>query len=343
MAQSIDKRYWGIRLGGGGGYVPWARRNGYVAIGWVELGDISWLLDSAVEDEELWKNLRRHCSDVYGYSEAQNSIACGVLWKFVKEMKQKDIILIPDIQMRSVLVSEISGDYEYKNDWKDDCRYTRRRKFTLLKEMGRDDLPQKLKSSLGCSQTVFNLDARKGEIENILGISPAKEVAIEKTGKELVGAVIDKLFDLDPRSFENFIAHVLSLVGFQAAATEYVADKGIDVIGTLNAEGLADIVLKIQVKRVKNSIGIDEVQRTRGVLGTDEHGAYITLSSFTKDATKEAQAEKKKPIALVDGKSLVDLILKHYDDLEEKYKQLLPLKKKEVPLEDHFVFTGKCV
>lgn len=336
----MDKRYWCTRLGEGGCYVPWARENRYVAIGWVELDNLLWLRNSSVSEEKLWRRLRKHCEDVYGFSEAQNSIGCGILWKFVKEMKQNDIVLVPDVQTRNVLVGEISGDYEYKNNWKDGCKHTRRRKFNLLQEVSRDDLPQKLKSSLNCSQTVFSLDSRKSEIENILGFVEEKGSS-EKTGKELINAVIDKLFDLDPREFEDFIAHVLSLIGFQAASTVYVGDKGIDVVGTLNAEGLANIVLKIQVKRVKGKIGIDEVQRTRGALSGDEHGAYVTLSSFTKEAEKEAQAENKRPIALIDGAVLVDLILKYYDDLEEKYKRLLPLKKKEVPLEDHFLFIDK--
>src|SRR3990167_5783851 len=111
MEETMGRNYWVVRLGKGGPYVPWARKNGYIAIWWPKLGDISWLLDGSSKDEELWRNLRRHCKDVYSYSEAENSIACGILWKFVKEMKPNDIVLIPDTQKRSVIVGEIIGDY----------------------------------------------------------------------------------------------------------------------------------------------------------------------------------------------------------------------------------------
>lgn len=336
MEQSANRGYWAVRLGEAGYYVPWARKSGYVAIGWIWLGDLSWLPDTSIKGEDRWKKLKNHYKDTSDSTEVSTRISCGIVWNFVIEMIPKDIVLIPDPQNRTVLIGEICGDYEYKENWDDDCEFTRRRKFTLLKEVSRDDISERLKSSLTCPQTVFSLDAHKNEIEHLISgeikpeavsIPSVNEGPTEITGGKLAVIDIDKLFDLAPKEFQEFIAHVLSLIGFQAASTEYVGDKGIDVVGTLNAEGFANIVLKIQVKRVKSSIGIDEVQRTRGAISADEHGAYVTLSTFTKEAQREAQAEKKKPIALIDGEDLASLVLKYYADLEEKYKRLLPLKK----------------
>ena len=53
-------------------------------------------------------------------------------------------------------------------------------------------------------------------------------------------------------------------------------------------------------------------------------------------AQEEAQAAGRKPIALVDGEMLVDMILKYYDKLDEKYKGILSLKRREPPLKDRF-------
>ena len=47
-----------------------------------------------------------------------------------------------------------------------------------------------------------------------------------------------------------------------------------------------------------------------------------------------------KPIALVDGEMLVDMILKHYDELSEEYKDLFQLMKKEpLALKDRFIIN----
>lgn len=335
MEQSANRTCWAIRLGAAGYYVPWARKSSYVAIGWIDMGDLSWLPDTSIKWEERWEKLKNHCKDTYDSTETSNRISCGIVWNFVVGMIPKDIVLIPDPQNRTVLIGEICGDYEYRENWEDDCEFPRRRKFTLLKEVSRDDISERLKSSLNCAQTVFRLDAHKNEIEHLISGEPepesipsVKEGPTEITEGKLAVIDIDKLFDLDPKEFQEFIAHVLSLIGFQAASTEYVGDKGIDVVGTLNAGGFANIVLKIQVKRVKSSIGIDEVQRTRGAISANEHGAYVTLSTFTKEAEREAQAENKKPIALIDGEALANLILKYRDGLDEKYKKMLPLIKK---------------
>jgi restriction system protein len=129
-------------------------------------------------------------------------------------------------------------------------------------------------------------------------------------------------------------------MGFEATTTRYVGDKGIDITGKLNAEGLTNLSLQVQVKRVTGSLGIDQVLQLRGTLGPDDHGALITTSTFTPQAREEALNEKKKQIALIDGEALSDLILEHYDDLDEEYKKILPLKPKEIPLNERFTMLA---
>jgi restriction system protein len=156
------------------------------------------------------------------------------------------------------------------------------------------------------------------------------------TGDELAKVIISRLFNLDPEKFERFVTHLLTLVGFEAATTQFVSDGGVDVIGTLNPEGLANITLKAQVKRRGGHVGNQDVLMLRGTLGVDEHGVLITTGGFTKQAQTEAEAEGKRPIAPIDGGILVDLILTHYDELDEEYKELLQLRKREVSLRERF-------
>ncbi|GAI44393.1 unnamed protein product, partial [marine sediment metagenome] len=88
--------------------------------------------------------------------------------------------------------------------------------------------------------------------------------------------------------FEHFVTHLLTLVGFEATATQYTGDRGVDVIGTLNPEGLANITLKAQVKRISGHISNQDILMLRGTLGVDEHGVLITTGGFTKQAQAEA-------------------------------------------------------
>lgn len=70
--------------------------------------------------------------------------------------------------------------------------------------------------------------------------------------------------------------------------------------------------------------------------GGRPHGAIVTTSKFTKQAREEAESQGKKKIALVDGQALVDLILTHYNELDESYRKLLGLQKKEISIVDQF-------
>ena len=66
-----------------------------------------------------------------------------------------------------------------------------------------------------------------------------------------------------------------------------------------------------------------------GKVGADEHGLLVTLGSFTNQAANFARS--KSNLRLVDGTELVTLILSHYEDLDSRYKGILPLKRVYVP------------
>ena len=340
MTTENKTRYWGIRLGGGGKFVEHGRKGKYVAIGWNEFGNLKWLADKERSWGEVRSQLVKKYKDVYGGTEIQVGRGSGQVIKFVRETKEGDIVVVPDMARGRALIGRVTSPYEYKDDWADGCSYLQRRNVEWIKEVKRDAIPVKLKTSLGSLSTVFSLDHRKQEIIALLGPTPPGKPR-EVTEEELAKVIISRLFNLDPEMFEHFITHLLTLVGFEATTTQSTVDKGVDVIGTLNPEGLANITLKAQVKRVSRHISNKEILMLRGTLGVDEHGVFITTGSFTKRAQIEAEAEGKKPVALIDGQTLVDLILEHYDELNEEYKQLLALSKREVPLRERFYTTQR--
>lgn len=91
---------------------------------------------------------------------------------------------------------------------------------------------------------------------------------------------------------------------------------------------MADITLRVQVKRVRGSIGNKEILALRGALSQGEHGCLITLSSFTPQAIEEAQG--KIPIKLIDGDDLSGLTLKHFDEIDDKYKKKSKFEEKKI-------------
>jgi len=188
--------------------------------------------------------------------------------------------------------------------------------------------------TLGATLTIFSLNKYAPELESL--ISGAKYTPADKP-QRIRDIIINGLLELNGKEFEEFIRDLLEIVGFSAQTTQYMADKNIDVNGTLNAEGLADINLRIQVKRVRSSISNHEILALRGTLRQEEHGCYVTLSTFTKSATAKTQAPGKVPIKLIDGEDLAGLVLRHFDEIDEKYKIHFGIKKKkDFTIEEQF-------
>ena len=331
--------YWAISMGAGSKYLTSAQHGGFIAIGWDRLGDLTWLTQDARYADRPPQILKDQIKNRYGETWSATKIgnAAGQVWRFVVGMCQEDFVLARDSVNRQVLIGRVMGGYELIPEGGDECPYPHRRAVDWVKKISRDAMSQKLKDSMTSDLTVFNVGKHAHEIGELLAGKTLSKTGQTASTQRLGEALVQRLLDFSPQQFEQFITDLLSTVGFQTTVTEFVGDKGVDVLGTLNAEGIANIDLKVQVKRYsRGSVGIDDVLKIRGSLGTDEHGALVTTTRFTKQAREEAQAPGKKPIALVDRDILVDLILKHFDDLTEFYQQFLGLQKKTIPLEEQF-------
>ena len=331
--------YWALRLGEGGKYVRQGHKGNFVAVGWSRIGDLSWLADAKVDSENLADQMTHQYVKAFGSNLSKSQVVVGVgqLVRFARDMKKGDIVLVPDTERHKFLVGKITSDYQFKEKWGDDCDYPHRRTVEWLKEVDRAEISEKLRNSLGAIMTVWSLQRHAPEIEQILTGVRRVGVRARVTGNELLTTVVERLGEMSWKDFQDMVAHLLGIVGFEATTTQYVGDKGVDVIGILNAEGIANVTLRVQVKRVHGNLGIEEVQRIRGTLEKNEHGAIVTAGGFTKQAEEEAQAANKVPISLIDGERLAELLLTHFDDIDETYKDILHVRKVEVPVSERFV------
>ena len=192
--------------------------------------------------------------------------------------------------------------------------------------------------ALGALMTIFSLDRYAGEIQALIaGEKPTPADKPQRVRDVVLSTLLD---EMGGKKFEEFVRHLLEVVGFSSETTQYIKDKGIDVNGILDAEGLADITLRVQARRIRSSIGNKDILALRGALGQGEHGCFITTSSFTHQAIEESEAKGKLTIKLIDGNDLAALILRHYDDLAEEYKSKFPIRrKKDYNIEDQFVMA----
>jgi restriction system protein len=97
-------------------------------------------------------------------------------------------------------------------------------------------------------------------------------------------------------------------------------DGGIDGFGELKI-GLASMKVAFECKRwTRNTVGRPQVSQFRGdIQGKFQQGIYFTTSAFSKEAKESSFQPGAVPIILIDGNSIVDLMVeKHFGvDVEE--------------------------
>ena len=137
--------------------------------------------------------------------------------------------------------------------------------------------------------------------------------AVDRKNEEVRDRLRGLLGETHPQAFEELIGELLVAIGFEdVSVTRYVGDKGIDLRARLVVGGVTDVRTAIQVKRyTSGSIGAPAVRELRGGLGPHERGLIITLSSYSKDAQREAAEPDRSPISLVDGQQLIELLIAH--------------------------------
>lgn len=320
--------YYLIRVGAGAKYAEEAFKNKFVGIDWNAIDSLA--------NYDSFEGIKRQLGQHYNYTPAQLGMAAGQVYRFGCEIEAGDTVFMP-MGDGKYAVGEV-GNYYWVEKPNGKCPYQHRRSVDWQKDFySKRDMTTKLSYGMGAIMTLFSLDKYSDEIEALLS---GEEYSPEEKPLRIRDQVLSQLMELDGKEFEHFVMHLLNVIGFNAETTQYTNDKGIDVVGILDAEGLADITVRVQVKRKTGAIGRRVVQELRGAVNRDEHPCIITTGSFHKNAEIEASDTNKVPVKLVDGDDLASLVLKHFDNLDDEYKRLLGIRRKKIAVEDQFELSN---
>lgn len=150
---------------------------------------------------------------------------------------------------------------------------------------------------------------------------------IEETTKDFI---LKKLFqELKGHPLTHFIANILNTLGYRTRVSPEGPDGGIDIIAHKDELGFEPPIIKVQVKSSEGNIGDPVVSALYGKVGSNEYGLLVTPGKFTNQAVNFAKS--KATLRLIDGDELIEMILSHYEQLDSRYKGLLPLKRVYIP------------
>lgn len=150
-------------------------------------------------------------------------------------------------------------------------------------------------------------------------IPPLERMAVAQAELEeaLAGELLARIRESDPTFFERLVLKLLVAMGYggsEEEAAEHLGgggDEGVD--GVINEDKLGLDRIYVQAKRWTNDpIRRPEVQAFVGALegrGAAK-GVFITTSRFTDEAKAYVQG-LRRPIILIDGHQLTELMIRH--------------------------------
>lgn len=299
-----------------------ALETGRLIIGWAEACG---LLDSTLDWWQFREIIHRtyHAGDA---SRRRAGAATGHMWRFVREMSDGDLVVVPDGSQ--FYVAQVSGPAFYdESRVEEDSAYRRcvtwlNEKRGIPRSMAKSALVSRMKT-YGTSATATDLleeiKACVREAEG--GRSPSFESDLRRS---LTQAALKQMRDgrMDSYGFEALIERVMRALG--AIETRLVPrsqDKGIDLYATFLVAGAFRQVIGIQAKhwQPEPPVGEDVIhQLTNGIEEGVENnvtlGMVVTSGEYSPEAVKAAEQYEDRhgiPIELVDGEQFAGLMVEH--------------------------------
>ena len=323
-----EQRIWGIHTQDDSLFL----QGNTIAIGWRSMGDLSLIENSR-------DAFKKKYAEVYP-DKSKQAIANGVgmLYRFCHEVQIGDYIVFPSKSNRLVNLGEKENRYIYNPEahWE----YVQQRKVKWLKHLPRTAFSQGALYEIGSAMSFFAVKNYSDEFFDALSAKNIKPILSAEEEDETVAATADDIIEstkdyvlkelsksLKGYDLENFIADLLNAMGYRTKQSPHGGDSGIDIIAY--KDELPPRIV-VQVKSQDGDIKETTMQSLKGAMREGDYGLFVTLSNYTKNAYK--YLESTPIIRGINGTELVDLILKYYEKLSDKYRKMIPLKMVYIPV-----------
>lgn len=324
---SEDKKVWGIHTQNDSLFL----NKDLIAIGWRDFGDLS-------KVEESRDAFKVHYIEAYpDAKKGQVANGAGMLYRFLHEVQIGDYVVFPSKTDRKINIGTIDGDYYFEDS---DGEYVQRRKVKWLKHIPRLNFSQGALYEVGSAMSFFSVKNYADEFLSALDKDFKKSVTSDDAEDESVGATAEDIVEstkdfilkelsrqLKGYDLEAFVADLFRAMGYRTTVSPQGGDSGIDI--TAYKDEFPPRIL-VQVKSQDSDIKETTIQSLKGAMREGDYGLFVTLSNYTKNAQK--YLDSTPIIRGINGTELVDLILKYYEDLSEKYRKMIPLKMVYIPV-----------
>jgi restriction system protein len=264
-------------------------------------------------------------------------VNAGQLFRFVHEMSVGDLVAYSSKRDRLIHIGRIEGPYKY--DASTEPSYPQLRPVKWLASVPRTKFTQGALYEIGSALSFFQIKQYAAEFSaaaegKVVASSVRTDDTVAPVSAEIVESTRDFILkrlaqELKGHPMADFVAHLLSRMGYRTRVSPEGSDSGIDIIAHKDELGFEQPIIKVQVKRQESPVGDPIVSALYGKVAAEEFGLIVTLGVYTNQA--KIFARGKANLRLIDGSDLVDLILEHHESFDPRYKGLVPLKRVYVP------------
>lgn len=334
-------RVWVVRLGEGGELADRCSERKVIAIGWSEIGDLSAFEDYETLRERIYETYRERYTSPGGAG-----IVAGMLWSFVHNISQEDIVFSPKSETRELLVGIITGPYSYDSNAIDQD-YPNTRAVDWKGAVPYDNVPREVWRSMTAWQTLFELsspeavNASERIIEAFRAGRTPKPI---ETPEERIALAIEegqRLFDDTTRKsmeilathfdefsgweFQELVWATLKAAGLYPKPIRRGRDQTIDIEAYRDPLQLGPPRILVQVKHREAQVSGPEMQQFIGAMNREgDVGLFVSTGGFTQ-AARHAAERSHKPMSLMGWEDFIKLFLEVYDQLGNAFKARVPI------------------
>lgn len=322
-----DTRVWGIHTQDDKLFLT----DNKIAIGWHVFGNLSQVEATRTAFKERY---------IEAYPDAKKGsvpTSSGMLFRFMHETQIGDYVIFPSKSDRKINIGVIESDYHYVPSAGE---YVQQRNVKWLRHLPRTFFSQGALYEIGSAMSFFAvknyadefLAALDKDFNNHVSETNEEDESVAATADDIIESTRDFILkelskNLKGYDLEEFVADLLRAMGYRTTVSPHGGDSGIDI--TAYKDELPPRIV-VQVKSQDSDIKETTIQSLKGAMREGDYGLFVTLSNYTKNAQK--YLDNTPIIRGINGTELVDLILKYYEDLSEKYRKMIPLKMVYIPV-----------
>ena len=259
-----------------------------------------------------------------------------MLFRFLYEVKEGDYVVYPSKMDHRINIGIIEGPYFYDPT---EIKYPQKRKVKWIKSLPRTAFSQGALYEVGSALSLFTVKNYAYEFIEALNDDFSKHPILNEADTT-VGATADEIIQstkdfilkelyhqLKGYDFEELTGNLLESMGYRVKLSPHGGDSGVDI--QAYKDELPPRIL-VQVKSTDSDIKEQTIMSLKGAMREGDYGLFVTLSHYTKNAQK--YMANTPIIRGMDGDEFVGLILKYYEQLDEKYRKMIPLKMVYIPV-----------